>query len=54
MAAAGPPSDLGGRQRASAWMKLAATPVYRQVTVRNHRTVLRLLELFEERDASHL
>lgn len=30
------------------WMRLAAAPVYQQVTIRNHRTVLRLLELFEE------
>lgn len=36
-------------QTRTTWMKLAATPVYRQVTVRNHRTVLRLLELFEDR-----
>ena len=33
-------------------MKLAATPVYRQVTIRNHRTVFRLLELFEEQGVS--
>ena len=39
-------------QTRTTWMKLAATPVYRQVTIRNHRTVLRLLELFEEQDAS--
>ena len=32
-------------------MRLAATPVYQQVTVRNHRTVFRLLELFEEEGA---
>lgn len=36
-------------QTRTTWMKLAATPVYRQVTVRNHRTVLRLLELFDDR-----
>ena len=36
------------------WMKLAATPVYQQVTIRNHRTVFRLLELLEELDASLL
>ena len=41
-------------QTRTTWMKLAATPVYRQVTVRNHRTVLRLLELFEEQDAPRL
>ena len=41
-------------QTRTTWMKLAATPVYRQVTVRNHRTVFRLLELFEELDASLL
>lgn len=35
-------------QTRTTWMKLAATPVYRQVTVRNHRTVLRLLELFDD------
>ena len=29
-------------------MKLAAAPVYQQMTVRNHNTVFRLLELFEE------
>ena len=40
-------------QTRTTWMKLAATPVYRQVTVRNHRTVFRLLELLEERDATH-
>ena len=41
-------------QTRTTWMKLAATPVYRQVTVRNHRTVLRLLELLEEGDAPRL
>ena len=35
-------------------MKLAASPVYRQVTVRNHRTVFRLLALLNEEDASRL
>ena len=29
-------------------MKLAAAPVYQQVTVRNHNTVFKLLELFED------
>jgi hypothetical protein len=29
-------------------MKLAAAPIYQQLTVRNHRTVLRLRELLEE------
>jgi len=29
-------------------MKLSAAPVYRQMTVRNHNTVFKLLELFEE------
>lgn len=29
-------------------MKLAKEPVYQQMTVRNHNTVFRLLELFEE------
>lgn len=32
----------------SALMKLPAAPVYQQLTVRNHNTVLRLLELFDE------
>ena len=41
-------------QTRTRWMKLAATPVYQQVTIRNHRTVFRLLELFEEQDASLL
>ena len=41
-------------QTRTAWMKLAATPVYQQVTIRNHRTVFRLLELFEELDESLL
>ena len=35
-------------QTRTTWMKLAAAPVYQHVTVRNHRTVLRLLELLEE------
>ncbi len=29
-------------------MKLAAAPVYKQMTVRNHNTTFKLLELFEE------
>ena len=29
-------------------MKLPAAPAYQQVTVRNHHTVFKLLELFEE------
>ncbi len=35
-------------QTRTTWMKVAASPVYRQVTVRNHRTVFRLLELLDE------
>ena len=35
-------------QTRTTWMKLAAAPVYQHVTVRNHRTVLRLRELLEE------
>ena len=35
-------------QNRTTWMKLAAAPVYRQVTVRNHRTVFRLRELLDE------
>jgi uncharacterized protein (DUF1697 family) len=35
-------------QTRTTWMKLAAAPAYQQVTVRNHRTVFRLLELLEE------
>ena len=35
-------------QTRTTWMKLAAAPVYRKLTVRNHRTVLRLRELLEE------
>ena len=35
-------------QTRTTWMKLAAAPIYRQLTVRNHRTVLRLRELLEE------
>ena len=34
-------------QTRTTWMKLAAAPVYQQVTVRNHRTVLKLAELLE-------
>ncbi len=30
------------------FMKLAKEPVYQQVTIRNHNTVFKLLELFEE------
>ncbi len=41
-------------QTRTTWMKVAASPVYQQVTVRNHRTVFRLLELLEELDASLL
>lgn len=37
------------RQTRAAWMKLAAAPVYQRLTVRNHRTVLRLRELLEDR-----
>ena len=37
------------RQTRAAWMKLAAAPVYQRLTVRNHRTVLRLREMLEER-----
>ncbi len=29
-------------------MKLASSPIYKQVTVRNHNTVIQLLKLFEE------
>ena len=36
------------QQARSTLMKLSASPVYQQVTVRNHNTVSRLLELFEE------
>lgn len=38
------------RKRAtrSTWIKLPASPVYQQVTARNHNTVFKLLELFEE------
>ncbi len=32
----------------STWIKLPASPVYQQVTARNHNTVFKLLELFEE------
>ena len=39
-------------QTRTTWMKLAATPVYRQVTIRNHRTVFRLLELLDEQAAA--
>ena len=35
-------------QTRTTWMKLAAAPAYQHVTVRNHRTVFRLLELLEE------
>ena len=35
-------------QTRTTWMKLAAAPVYRQLTVRNHRTVFRLRELLDE------
>ena len=35
-------------QTRTTWMKLAAAPVYQQLTVRNHRTVFRLRELLEE------
>ncbi len=35
-------------QTRTTWMKLAAAPVYQRVTVRNHRTVLRLRELLDE------
>ena len=35
-------------QTRTTWMKLAAAPIYQQLTVRNHRTVLRLRELLEE------
>ena len=35
-------------QTRTAWMKLAADPIYQRVTIRNHRTVLRLLELLED------
>ncbi len=35
-------------QNRTTWMRLAAAPVYKQVTVRNHRTVFRLRELLEE------
>ena len=35
-------------QNRTTWMKLAAAPIYQQLTVRNHRTVLRLRELLEE------
>ena len=35
-------------QNRTTWMKLAAAPVYQQVTVRNHRTVFRLRELLDE------
>ena len=36
-------------QTRTTWMKLAATPIYQHVTVRNHRTVLRLRDLLDER-----
>lgn len=36
-------------QTRATWMKLAAAPVYRRLTVRNHRTVFRLRELLDER-----
>lgn len=32
----------------TSYMKLAALPVYQQVTIRNHNTVFKLLELFNE------
>ena len=35
-------------QTRTTWMKLASAPVYRQLTVRNHRTVFRLRELLDE------
>ena len=35
-------------QTRTTWMKLAAAPVYQDVTVRNHRTVFRLRELLDE------
>lgn len=35
-------------QNRTTWMKLAAAPVYQQLTVRNHRTVFKLRELLEE------
>ena len=35
-------------QTRTAWVKLAAAPIYQRVTIRNHRTVLRLLELLAD------
>lgn len=35
-------------QTRTTWMKLAAASVYQRVTVRNHRTVLKLRELLDE------
>ena len=32
----------------TSYMKLAALPVYQQVTIRNHNTVFKLLQLFDE------
>lgn len=32
----------------TAYMKLAAAPIYRQLTIRNHNTVYKLLSLFDE------
>ena len=34
-------------QAKTTYMKLPAAPVYRQVTIRNHNTVFKLLDLFE-------
>ncbi len=36
------------RQSSSTIMELAKRPMYKQLTVRNHKTVFKLLELFEE------
>jgi uncharacterized protein (DUF1697 family) len=32
----------------TSYMKLASLPVYQEVTIRNHNTVFRLLQLFDE------
>lgn len=36
------------QQTKTTYMKLAKEPVYQQLTIRNHNTVFKLLELFEE------